>query len=65
MSSAPSPPTAETQSSERQTQRLERVLHRLRALLEGDETEQRETFAYLQQAIDEDRTSSRKRFGSP
>lgn len=30
----------------------------------GDEEEQRETFAYLARAVDEDRLSDRPRFGS-
>jgi hypothetical protein len=34
----------------------------LRTLLEGDEREQRETFEYLKQALDEDRPSNRRLF---
>ena len=34
----------------------------LRILLEGDKREQRETFASLKQALDEDRPSNRKLF---
>jgi hypothetical protein len=32
---------------------------------EGDEEEQRETLAYLKQALDEDRSSSRRLFPTP
>lgn len=39
------------------------VLRSLRALLEGDEQEQRETFEYLRKALDEDRPSHRRLFG--
>lgn len=46
-------------------QRLEQVLQRLRTLLEDDEGEQQETFAYLQRAIEEDRPAVRNRFGTP
>ena len=42
----------------------ERSLALLRSVADiGDEEEQRETFATLQTAIDEDRLSDRKRFG--
>ena len=34
----------------------------LRTLLEGDEEEQSETFAYLKQVLDEDRFSTRRLF---
>jgi hypothetical protein len=37
----------------------------LRTLLQGDEQEQRETFSFLKQALDEDRPASRKLFPSP
>ena len=40
----------------------ERILRTLDALLEGDEEEQRETFAFLKKALDEDRPSYRKLF---
>ena len=40
----------------------ERILRALDALLEGDEEEQRETFAYLKKALDEDRPSYRRIF---
>jgi hypothetical protein len=38
------------------------ILRALDALLEGDEEEQRETFAYLKKALDEDRLSYRSLF---
>lgn len=47
-----------------QTRTIEETIHSLRALLEGDEEEQRETFAFLKQALDEDRPSSRKLFSA-
>ena len=34
------------------------------ALLEGDEQEQRETFAFLKEALEQDRLSSRRLFSS-
>jgi len=40
----------------------ERILRALDGLLEGDEEEQRETFAFLKQALDEDRPSYRRLF---
>jgi len=42
--------------------RIEEVVRALRTLLAGDEQEQRETFAFLKQALDEDRPSTRKLF---
>lgn len=39
-----------------------RALRALEMLLEGDEAEQRETFAFLRRALDEDRPSYRKAF---
>jgi hypothetical protein len=40
------------------------MLASLRVLLDGDEQEQRETFAFLKEALDQDRLSSRKLFSS-
>ena len=48
-----------------QPQEIEKVVSSLKALLVGDEQEQRETFSFLKQALDEDRPSSRKLFPSP
>lgn len=42
--------------------RIQTTVHALRALLEGEEEEQRETFAYLKQMLDEDRFSMRRLF---
>jgi hypothetical protein len=42
--------------------RIEAVVHSLRTLLEGDEQEQRETFEYLKQVLEEDRPSNRRLF---
>lgn len=40
----------------------ERTLRALDALLEGDEAEQQETFAFLKEALDQDPPSNRKLF---
>ena len=45
-----------------QPQKIQAVVRSLRTLLEGDEQEQRETFAYLKQALEEDRPSKRQLF---
>lgn len=42
---------------------LAEMVKRLETLLQDDETEQRETFACLKQAVDQDRSSDRRRFG--
>lgn len=48
---------------EDETSRRERSLALLRSVGDiGDEAEQQETFTYLQQAVDQDRLSDRKRF---
>ena len=48
-----------------EAQRREQALALLRSVGDlGDEAEQRETFDYLRQAVDEDRLSERERFGS-
>jgi len=39
-----------------------RTLRALDALLEGDEAEQQETFAFLKGSLDQDPPSNRKRF---
>lgn len=44
------------------TDERERTLRALDALLEGDEAEQRETFAFLKESLDQDRLSDRKLF---
>jgi hypothetical protein len=41
---------------------IQALVHSLRALLDGDEQEQRETFEYLKQALEEDRPSNRRLF---
>ena len=48
--------------SKTQEEKNEAIARALRTLLEGDEKEQRETFEYLKQALDEDRPSDRKLF---
>lgn len=45
-----------------QPEKIRAAVRSLRTLLEGDKQEQRETFAYLKQALDEDRPSNRKLF---
>lgn len=47
-----------------QPEERERILHALEVLLEGDEEEQRETFAFLRKALDEDRPCYRRIFSS-
>ena len=54
---APAEDTMELPYEER-----ERILLALDALLEGDEEEQKETFACLKKALDEDRPSYRRLF---
>jgi len=51
-----------TRKVSEQPQEIEEIVSSLRVLLTGDEREQRETFSFLQQALDEDRPSSRKLF---
>ena len=47
-----------------QPEKIEEFVGSLRALLDGDEEEQRETFSFLKKALDEDRPSSRRLFPS-
>ena len=47
---------------DREKLRLEQIMKSLRSLFHDDIEEQKETFSYLEEAIDEDRTSTRKRF---
>ena len=54
----------DTKESSDQPRGIEEIVSSLRVLLAGDEREQRETFTYLRQALDEDRSSSRKLFPS-
>ena len=57
------PATAvDTMESPLESEERERILRALDALLEGDEEEQRETFAFLKKALDEDRPSYRNLF---
>ena len=61
----PSPrATGSTMEVSVQPKAIEEIVSSLRALLAGDEREQRETFTFLKQALDEDRPSSRKLFPS-
>jgi len=43
-------------------ERARALIDLLQSFMEGDEEEQRETFQFLKKAIDEDRTSYRRRF---
>lgn len=43
-------------------ERIQTTIRTLRALLEDDAEEQRETFSYLKQVLDEDRFSTRRLF---
>jgi len=47
---------------ETRAQRNAEAIRVLRSFLDGDEQEQRETWAYLRQALDEDRPSGQKIF---
>lgn len=51
-----------TGATESNTNTPEAVIRALRRLLEGDEQEQRETFEYLKNALEEDRPSNRRLF---
>lgn len=53
---------ADIMESPLEPEERERILRALDALLEGDEEEQRETFAFLKKALDEDRPSYRRLF---
>lgn len=51
-----------TEATESQPASIESLVRSLRKLLEGDEQEQRETFEYLRNALEEDRPSNRRLF---
>lgn len=55
---------AEEEAPERMSaqERIQTTVRALRTLLEDDAEEQRETFAYLKQVLDEDRFSTRRLF---
>jgi hypothetical protein len=53
---------ATEEAAEAEARRIQSAMSSLKTLLEGDEEEQRETFAYLKKALDEDRSSERKLF---
>ena len=59
--SSAAPDTAEVSD---QPKSVEETLRALRTLLDGDEQEQRETFAFLKEALEEDRLSSRRLFSA-
>jgi hypothetical protein len=58
----PNPTVEEAPESANSQEQIQTTVRALRALLEGDEEEQRETFAYLKQVLDEDRFSTRRLF---
>jgi hypothetical protein len=58
----PNPTAEEAPEGVSSQERIQTTVRALRALLEGDEEEQRETFAYLKQVLDEDRFSTRRLF---
>ncbi len=46
----------------RREKKIKAKVRKLRSLLDEDDKEQRETFAYLKKALDEDRPSNRRLF---
>jgi hypothetical protein len=55
-------PPSQTSETADERPRIQRTIKILRTLLETDAQEQRETFEYLKQALDEDRPSNRRLF---
>lgn len=55
-------PTQEPSETISQKTDIGLVIKSLRTLIDGDEQEQQETFAYLKHALDEDRPSNRRLF---
>ena len=64
MDITPQPNPTEEEAPERESaqERIQTTVRALRALLEDDAEEQRETFTYLKQVLDEDRFSTRRLF---
>ena len=62
MTPQPNPTAEEAPQGVNSQEQIQTTVRALRALLEGDEEEQRETFAYLKQVLDEDRFSTRRLF---
>lgn len=58
----PTPTEQEAPKSVSAQERIQAAVRALRALLEDDEEEQQETFAYLKKVLDEDRFSTRRLF---
>lgn len=56
--------TPETVFTKSRPRKIDEIVSSLRTLLEGDKREQRETFSFLKEALDQDRPSSRKLFPS-
>jgi hypothetical protein len=64
MDITPQPNSTEEEAPEgaNAQERIQSTVRALRALLEDDAEEQRETFTYLKQVLDEDRFSTRRLF---
>ena len=64
MDITPQPNPTEEEAPERVSaqEQIQTTVRALRALLEDDAEEQRETFTYLKQVLDEDRFSTRRLF---
>ena len=62
MTPQPNPTAEEAPQGANSQEQIQTTVRALRALLEGDEEEQRETFAYLKHVLDEDRFSTRRLF---
>ena len=58
----PHPTKEEAPERVKAQERIQTTVRALRALLEDDAEEQRETFTYLKQVLDEDRFSTRRLF---
>ena len=56
------PTLEETPEGTNAQERIQTTIRTLRTLLEDDAEEQRETFTYLKQVLDEDRFSTRRLF---
>ena len=62
MTPQPNPTAEEAPQGANSQEQIQTTVRALRALLEGDAEEQRETFAYLKQVLDEDRFSTGRLF---
>ncbi len=62
MTSQTTPTEEEAPKGVSAQERIHTTVRALRTLLEDDDEEQRETFAYLKQVLEEDRFSTRRLF---